>query len=410
MTRPACALVAAGLYLLVLLPFLVTDYEHVHPHRRMYLLETRYISAADLVKDVLLNVAAFVPAGWLLHAAIREAVASPQARLLVVGGFCGLFSLAMETVQFFLPSRYSSGIDVLTDTGGAVLGALVAARWARRGRRQPEPGERGDGVEYDTRRVEASPMSHSDLILDQFTRQAVPFATAPSIKDEAALKLIVDWSGAGPDDTVLDVACGPGLVVCAFARVARHATGIDITPAMLERARTHAAERGLANVTWRQGDVLPLPWPDASFTVVTSRFAFHHFLEPGAVLREMARVCAPGGIVMVVDSAPAPDKADAFNRMEVVRDPSHARALPLAEHLRLFAQAGLPEPRVTHYRLEGELEALIARSFPRPGDDATLRRIFAESLVDDALGIQARRDGDTIRYGYPVAVMAARRG
>lgn len=254
-----------------------------------------------------------------------------------------------------------------------------------------------------------STSKHSELILDQFTRQAVPFATAPSIKDEAALKLLVDCSGAGPEDTVLDVACGPGLVVCVFAKVARHATGVDITPAMLERARAHAAERGLTNVTWRQGDVMPLPWPDASFTVVTSRFAFHHFLDPLAVLREMARVCAPGGTVLVADSAPAPDKADAFNRMEVVRDPSHVRALPLAEHLALFERAGLSEPRVTHYRLEGELESLIARSFPRPGDDATLRRIFAASLADDALGIQARREGDTIRYGYPVAVMAARR-
>jgi SAM-dependent methyltransferase len=255
-----------------------------------------------------------------------------------------------------------------------------------------------------------STSKHSDLILDQFTRQAVPFATAPSIKDESALKLIVEFSGAGPSDTVLDVACGPGLVVCAFARVARHATGIDITPAMLERARSYAAQQGVTNVTWRQGDVLPLPWPDASFSIVTSRFAFHHFLEPGAVLSEMARVCQPGGTVLVVDSAPAPDKADAFNRMEVVRDPSHARALPLAEHLELFRRAALPEPRVTHYRLEGELESLIARSFPKPGDDATLRRIFADSLPDDALGIQARRDGDTIRYGYPVVVLAARRG
>ena len=55
--------------------------------------------------------------------------------------------------------------------------------------------------------------THQDLILDQFTRQAVPFSTAPSIKDEAALKLVVDFSGAGPDDTVLDVACGGGLIV-----------------------------------------------------------------------------------------------------------------------------------------------------------------------------------------------------
>jgi ubiquinone/menaquinone biosynthesis C-methylase UbiE len=255
-----------------------------------------------------------------------------------------------------------------------------------------------------------STSKHSELILDQFTRQAVPFGTAPSIKDEAALKLIVEWSGAGPDDTVLDVACGPGLVVCAFARVVKHATGIDITPAMLDRARAQAAEQKLTNITWQQGDVLPLPYADGSFTIVTSRFAFHHFLEPLAVLRQMVRVCAPGRTVVVVDSAPAPETADAFNRMEVVRDPSHVRAMPEAEHLELFRAAGLPAPRVTHYRLEGELEGLIARSFPKPGDDETLRRIFADSLATDALGIQTRRDADgKVRFGYPVAVLAARR-
>ena len=251
--------------------------------------------------------------------------------------------------------------------------------------------------------------SHHEQILEQFTRQAVPFATAPSIKDEAALRLLVEWSGAGPEDTALDVACGPGLVVCAFARTVRHATGIDLTPAMLERARAHAAAQGLANVTWRQGDVLPLPFADGAFTIVTSRFAFHHFLDPLAVLREMRRACVPGGTVLVADSAPAPDKADAFNRMEVVRDPSHVRALPLAEHVDLFRRAGLGEPRVTHYGLEGELEGLISRSFPEPGGADRLRAIFRDSLADDALGIQARLDGAQIRYAYPVAVLAARR-
>src|SRR5437870_9927621 len=96
------------------------------------------------------------------------------------------------------------------------------------------------------------PSEHRHEILDQFTRQATPFATAPGIRDEAALKLIVECSGAGPDDTVLDVACGPGLVVAAFARVVRHATGIDITPAMLARAREIATARGLTNVQFDQ--------------------------------------------------------------------------------------------------------------------------------------------------------------
>jgi len=253
-------------------------------------------------------------------------------------------------------------------------------------------------------------MEHSELIREQFTRQAVPFATAPSIKDEAALRLIVEFSDAGPDDTVLDIACGPGLVVCAFARIVRHATGIDLTPAMLDQARAHAAGQGVTNVTWRQGDVLPLPWSDAAFTLVTARFAFHHFLDPLAVLREMARVCAPGGTVMVVDSAPAAAKAAAFNRMETLRDPSHVRSLPVVEHVELFRRVGLPEPRVTHYRREGDLEGLIARSFPRPGDADRIRGIFADSLADDTLDMQVRREGDRIVFGgYPVAVLAARR-
>src|SRR5262245_24009103 len=141
--------------------------------------------------------------------------------------------------------------------------------------------------------------THQQSILDQFTRQAIPFSTAPSIKDEMALKILVDASGAGPEDTMLDVACGGGLVVCAFARLVKHATGIDITPAMLERARALQQEKGLTNVTWTLGDVLPLPYPDASFSIVTSRFAFHHFLDPSAVLAEMKRVCRPGGKVLV---------------------------------------------------------------------------------------------------------------
>ena len=168
---------------------------------------------------------------------------------------------------------------------------------------------------------------------------------------------------------------------------------------MLERARAHAAEAGLANVTWRQGDVLPLPWPDASFSIVTSRFALHHLEDPCAVLDEMRRVCAPGGVVLVADSAPSADKADAFNRMERVRDPSHVRALPLEELRALFETVGLPEPRVTTYRLESELDGLLSRSFPRPEDVPLLRRMFTDSLADDALGIATRRDGERIQIG-----------
>src|SRR5437762_1076497 len=140
--------------------------------------------------------------------------------------------------------------------------------------------------------------THSSLIRDQFTRQATPFSTAEPIADAGALRMIVEAAEAGPDDTVLDVACGGGIVVCGFAPHVSHATGIDMTPAMLERARRVAAEKGLANVSWQEGDVEHLPYADGAFTIVVTRFAVHHFPDPQAVFGEMVRVCAPGGRVV----------------------------------------------------------------------------------------------------------------
>jgi len=250
--------------------------------------------------------------------------------------------------------------------------------------------------------------SHHETILDQFTRQAIPFASAPAIRNTDALNRIVQMAQAGPDDTVLDVACGPGLLVCAFARVVRHATGIDLTPAMLEQARKLQMESGLANITWQQGDVESLPYPDGAFSIAASRFALHHLQNPLAVLKEMRRVCAAGGRMVVADSAPAADKADAFNRMERLRDPSHVRAFPVEELQRLFAEAGLAEPEVEFYRLEGELEDLLRRSFPNAGDADRIREMFADSVGTDALDMANRERDGKIYYGFPVALLATR--
>jgi len=253
--------------------------------------------------------------------------------------------------------------------------------------------------------------THDALIRDQFTRQAVVFNTAKPVAAADGLKMIVDAADPGPDDTVLDVACGGGLVARAFAAQVRHATGIDVTPAMLEQARKAAAENSLLNTSWDQGDVTKLPYADGRFTIVATRFSFHHFIEPLAVLKEMVRVCAPGGRVVVADSCPSEDKAKAaaFNQLELLRDPSHTRALPLSEMKGVFAAAGLGEPRVSFTELRDEAHNLVARSFPNPGDDAKIFAMFRQSAKDDSLGIPVSLDGDAIHYAYPVAIVAATR-
>jgi ubiquinone/menaquinone biosynthesis C-methylase UbiE len=252
---------------------------------------------------------------------------------------------------------------------------------------------------------------HSELIQDQFTRQAGVFNAAGTITNEQALKMITEAGRAASNDTVLDVACGGGIVVCAFAPHVRHATGIDMTPAMLDQSRKLAAQKQLTNVTWMKGDVTTLPFPDALFSIVTTRFSFHHFLDPFAVMKEMVRVCTPGGRIVVVDMfcSEDPAKAARWNLLEKLRDPSHVRCLSLSELTAMFPHAGLAAPKATFYDLRDTVKALLGRSFPNAGDDEKVTQMFSAAVRDDSLGLEVEfRDGE-LHYAYPTAILSATR-
>ena len=258
-------------------------------------------------------------------------------------------------------------------------------------------------------KVPSAMHSHNETIVDQFTRQAGAFATAVPIRSEHALRLLVSACDAQPNDEALDVACGPGLVVCAFAEVVRSATGIDLTPAMLEQAKGLAASRNLTNVSFKTGDVNALPFDSASFSIVTSRYAVHHFVEPLRVLREMVRVCKPGGRVAVMDTIASDDprKAEMFNRMEKLRDPSHARALTLSEMLNSFQQAGLLAATITPYKMTVELEGLLETSFPEDGNREVIREMIVTSLENDTLGVDTHTRDEKVYFSYPIAILVA---
>ncbi|MBI4908351.1 MAG: methyltransferase domain-containing protein [Acidobacteria bacterium] len=251
-----------------------------------------------------------------------------------------------------------------------------------------------------------SALTHGERILDQFTRQAVPFATAPAIRNEQALDRIVTIVNSAPTDTVLDVACGPGLLVCAFAPRVQHVTGIDITPAMLDQARQLQQQRALTNITWCHGNVESLPFPDAHFTIVASRFAIHHMQNPMRVIEEMHRVCTPGGQIVIADSAPAANRADAFNQLERLRDPSHVRAFPMKELSQMIRAAGFSKPITDFYRLESELDNLLSRSFPNQGDANRIREMIAASLDGDTFDMAAHRREGKLYVSFPVGIIA----
>src|SRR5262249_39918958 len=83
--------------------------------------------------------------------------------------------------------------------------------------------------------------AHDAAIADQFTRQAAQFAASAAHHNQAALDLLVEAARPRPEDVSLDVACGPGSVVAAFALRVHRAEGLDATEAMLNEARKLAA-------------------------------------------------------------------------------------------------------------------------------------------------------------------------
>jgi ubiquinone/menaquinone biosynthesis C-methylase UbiE len=251
----------------------------------------------------------------------------------------------------------------------------------------------------------ADAAAHNVLIVDQFTRQAATFEERHAHTDP--LERMLHAAGVTTDDTVLDLGCGPGIVSCAFAEVARHVTGLDLAPAMLERAKARQAKRSLTNLTWTCGDVAKLPFADNSFSMVVTRYTFHHFLSPANVLAEMKRVCRPGGRVVVADVTPEAEKLAAYDWFETLRDPSHAHALSLDSLKSLFVQASLRIIAIDSFGLEMNFEDLMSGSFPNPGDIDRIWQMVRGDAGKDSIGLGAHlKDGKYV-VSFPTTVIAA---
>ncbi|MFF9341244.1 MULTISPECIES: methyltransferase domain-containing protein [unclassified Streptomyces] len=107
-----------------------------------------------------------------------------------------------------------------------------------------------------------------------------------------------------PGLDVLDVGCGPGTITADLAALVApgRVTGVDTAEDVLDKARAAAAERGLEGVEFQVADVHALDFPDDSFDVVHAHQVLQHVGDPVQALREMRRVCRPGGIVAARDS------------------------------------------------------------------------------------------------------------
>jgi SAM-dependent methyltransferase len=126
---------------------------------------------------------------------------------------------------------------------------------------------------------------------------------------------------------VLEVGCGPGHLSTRLARHGHDVTGLDLDPAMIDRARTNAHRAGGGEErrpSFVVGDVAALPFPDRSFDVVVSTLSMHHWADPTAGLAEIRRVLRPGAPALIWDLRPGlPFHSQLPDPLE------HARGAPL---------------------------------------------------------------------------------
>jgi len=195
------------------------------------------------------------------------------------------------------------------------------------------------------------------------------------------LARLVELTNPDASWLVLDVSTGAGHTALAFAPHVAHVVATDLTPQMLEAAQKLAQERQVTNVEFRPADAQRLPFDSNYFNLVTNRIALHHYPDMRAAIREMARVCQPGGLVALVDNVVPPEEHTAtfINRFETLRDPSHHWAYPLAQLETAFADAQLSVAQCMTLAKTMEFEPWVRRMGASEATRAQLRTMLLDA-------------------------------
>ena len=239
---------------------------------------------------------------------------------------------------------------------------------------------------------------HLKKIRDRFTETADVFAqTVRRTRVEEGLRLAEHATAGLPNAgeiLAIDVACGPGTFTRPLAVRVGKAIGVDLTPAMVEKARAEAARDGIANIEFVRGDIYALPFADASAEIVSCGYAFHHMTEPARALAEMARVAKPGGHLAITDIiVPEGCDGDFQNKVERVRDPSHTSTQSVANFHAMIGTLGLRAVSEHVHDNWHDFDVWMRNSGQGPGNPvyAQTRALMESCIENDRSGFHPQR-------------------
>jgi ubiquinone/menaquinone biosynthesis C-methylase UbiE len=238
-------------------------------------------------------------------------------------------------------------------------------------------------------------VSQRDVVRREFSRQAASFDAAGSLFRDTS---ILDWIASHVTITqgarIVDVAGGTGQLGRYLAGDASTVVIVDLTEAMLATGLRSALEDGCDNVVFVRGDATALPFPDAEFDVVVSRFALHHIEDPAAAVTEMARVCRADGSVTLIDMLAGGLRHDELERL---RDPSHAQALTQDQLEAFLTAAGRAPRRAAQHEQTLPVDRWLAQAQTHDLSRETIRdALIAEADGGPATGLRSARSDDQL--------------